>query len=84
MTGIPSPPICPRCDQPAEAEWHEATTFADPEPTAILGRAWCATPGCVDEFGSNNVNPPPTPAELLDRAHHAWMARHLALTKEQA
>jgi len=73
------PVICDRCDQPADAQRIDVSTYAGPAFT--WGRIVCTTPGCVDETGSASVDPPDVPGELT-REDRKWLRRQRLLAEE--
>jgi len=77
----PGPVDCERCGAEAIVEWVDITSFADPSPVYLMNRAWCTTPGCVNEDGSTAVMPPDRPGELT-REDRRWIRRHERLAEE--
>lgn len=69
---------CWRCGAPADTEWFDVATVADPDQN-IAGRMWCRTDGCLNEAGSSATRYPPSPDELA-----AMGAASLAVIKANA
>lgn len=79
---VQRPPVdCERCGAPAEVDWCDVSTYADPQPVLIMGRSTCTTPGCVDEYGRAAVLPPDEPGRLT-RQDLMWLRRQRALADE--
>jgi hypothetical protein len=70
---------CDRCDQPAEANRIDVSTWA--REGYVWGRITCLTPGCVDEDGSAAVEPPDEPGQLT-REDRRWLRRQRRLAAE--